>query len=72
MAPDYARFSGVDYSVYQRVEIVMVNPAKIVRRLKMWRIRRNGTETFLIFLSNFSYYYIDKLLINLAQLIWFF
>ena len=37
----------------------------------MWRMRRNGTETFLIFLTNFSHYYIDKLLINLAQLISF-
>ena len=37
----------------------------------MWRMRRNGTETFLIFLTNFFHYGIDELLTNLAQLISF-
>ena len=30
LAPDYASVLGVDYNVYQRVEIVVVNPAKTV------------------------------------------
>ena len=38
-----------------------------VKFKKMWRMRRNGTETFLIFLTNFSHYFIDsywKILLN--------
>ena len=55
----------------QCVEIAVVNPAKIVWRLKMWRMRKNGKGTFLIFLTNFSHYFIDELLINLVQRISF-